>query len=830
MKTKKQRRGTRFAWLAWMVFLLIGILALVGMFVIGTGSSSDLVEKGYAYNVMMLPETAVIPPLVVSVIFLLIRLFTCWVKKASAMYRVNVISMIILIVFYLLMLVLLWLSVMGSMQRHIQDVESGSYGDKYAAEHGFLYLFTGKNDWIIYCFLFGPIVPVVFFVLMYVLMVHDAKEVRMEMKALKKAKRDANAVKKAEKKKALAEEREQRRLALEAKKEEEKKALEAKKAEEAKKKEEERALKEKEAALIAQKEAEKAAKEQVEKKEETPMEEIPAPAIAVATTAASKEKTVVSKTNEKGKNEYKPVYLSFLLVSLLTLLIQFLSIPAAIRAYGYWNGDGTVFTVERFAGDSEVAILSAIVAVIYLIVNAVFILIAANNTKKVRLSLRIIVFSSLASEIIGAVLNFICLNGNPNTGYGLTMVLLPILLLIATVVLLCVYKKKTRIQTYICFGAIALLVVAEAITNCLPQYSYWILATNDRKLIPAIVMAVLYVIAVAALIVFSKKLSDGYLLADSLPRRVKPKAPSTEEKLEALRKEYDQAVKDGNTDKATSLSKEIAKLEQKAKKEEKGGKSHFDGKLLQLIGYRLLGWLITGITFGIGYPWAVCFVEKWSTKHQVIDGKRLSFDGKGIQLFGKYIIWFLLSLITFGIYLLWLAIKMKKWTVSHTHLKEQEEGAQNESRFDGKLLQLIGYNILSWIITGITFGIAYPWAVCLKLRWETKHTIVDGKRLVFDGKGIQLFGKYIVWFLLSLITFGIYLLWLAIKIKKWTTSHIHFQDSGEEDSSSTTVTTPIESKAEEAEKQKDPTWTCPKCGHTENKDRFCQKCGEKKPE
>ena len=43
-------------------------------------------------------------------------------------------------------------------------------------------------------------------------------------------------------------------------------------------------------------------------------------------------------------------------------------------------------------------------------------------------------------------------------------------------------------------------------------------------------------------------------------------------------------------------------------------KSYFDGGLLQLIGWRLLGALVTLCTFGICYPWAVCMEYNWEIK------------------------------------------------------------------------------------------------------------------------------------------------------------------------------------------------------------------------
>ncbi len=98
-------------------------------------------------------------------------------------------------------------------------------------------------------------------------------------------------------------------------------------------------------------------------------------------------------------------------------------------------------------------------------------------------------------------------------------------------------------------------------------------------------------------------------------------------------------------------------------------KSYFDGGLLQLIGWKILGFLLTLITLGIAFPWAKCMVESWETKHTVIEGRRLRFDGTGGQLFGNYIKWVLLTIITIGIYSFWLAIKMKKWVVKHTHFE-----------------------------------------------------------------------------------------------------------------------------------------------------------------
>ena len=95
--------------------------------------------------------------------------------------------------------------------------------------------------------------------------------------------------------------------------------------------------------------------------------------------------------------------------------------------------------------------------------------------------------------------------------------------------------------------------------------------------------------------------------------------------------------------------------------------SYFDGGLLQLVGYKILGALVTILTFGVCAPWAICMVYRWETKHTVINGNRLAFDGTAVQLLGNWIKWLLLTFITLGIYGFWLGIAVKKWKVKHTH-------------------------------------------------------------------------------------------------------------------------------------------------------------------
>ncbi|MFC7681731.1 DUF898 family protein [Paenibacillus sp. GCM10028914] len=96
------------------------------------------------------------------------------------------------------------------------------------------------------------------------------------------------------------------------------------------------------------------------------------------------------------------------------------------------------------------------------------------------------------------------------------------------------------------------------------------------------------------------------------------------------------------------------------------GKSYFDGGLLSFIGWSILGGIITIVTLGICYPWALCMVYGWKINHTVVEGRRLKFHGTAIGLFGNWIKWLLLCIITLGIYSFWLFIALEKWKVKNT--------------------------------------------------------------------------------------------------------------------------------------------------------------------
>ncbi|MFT2816792.1 DUF898 family protein [Leifsonia sp. A12D58] len=99
---------------------------------------------------------------------------------------------------------------------------------------------------------------------------------------------------------------------------------------------------------------------------------------------------------------------------------------------------------------------------------------------------------------------------------------------------------------------------------------------------------------------------------------------------------------------------------------------------------------------------------------------------------------------------------------------------QSRFTFDGGAGTYLGTAILGALITMVTLGICYPFALVLTERWRAKHTFIDGQQLVFTGSATGLFGHWIKWFLLSVITIGIYLFWVGPKLQQWKTVNTEF--------------------------------------------------------
>ena len=117
---------------------------------------------------------------------------------------------------------------------------------------------------------------------------------------------------------------------------------------------------------------------------------------------------------------------------------------------------------------------------------------------------------------------------------------------------------------------------------------------------------------------------------------------------------------------------------------------------------------------------------------------------------------------------------MENWIISNIHF-EDEDLVMGESYFDGKVLEIIGVNLFTYLICLVSFGLLLPYSLCYKYKWLANHTIINKKKIVFSGKSLNLIGSYLLWYLLSIITFGIYGIWMPVKLYGWKVKNTHIK-------------------------------------------------------
>ncbi len=107
---------------------------------------------------------------------------------------------------------------------------------------------------------------------------------------------------------------------------------------------------------------------------------------------------------------------------------------------------------------------------------------------------------------------------------------------------------------------------------------------------------------------------------------------------------------------------------------------------------------------------------------------------------------------------------------------EQYAPAGKQFVFDGGAATYVGTGLLAFVITVVTLGFCYPFALVLKERWRAKHSLINGQRLIFTGSATGLFGLWIKWLLLIFVTVGIYSLWVGPRIARWKWQHTGFEN------------------------------------------------------
>lgn len=101
---------------------------------------------------------------------------------------------------------------------------------------------------------------------------------------------------------------------------------------------------------------------------------------------------------------------------------------------------------------------------------------------------------------------------------------------------------------------------------------------------------------------------------------------------------------------------------------------------------------------------------------------------------------------------------------------------RNESTFDGSTIIEFFIKIGITILTILSLGLAFWFLACAYERWNKKHTVYDGKRLIFEGDAKSLFLNHLLWILLTILTLGIYAFVVGKKAQQFIARNTHVQN------------------------------------------------------
>jgi len=103
--------------------------------------------------------------------------------------------------------------------------------------------------------------------------------------------------------------------------------------------------------------------------------------------------------------------------------------------------------------------------------------------------------------------------------------------------------------------------------------------------------------------------------------------------------------------------------------------------------------------------------------------------------------------------------------------------ASRTFEFDGSAGDYFVVALITGLLSTITLGLATPWTMCMMVKWQAEHTLINGRRLRFEGTGGGCLVLFIVSYLLIFVTLGIYTFWAVPKITRWFTEHLEFEEA-----------------------------------------------------
>jgi uncharacterized membrane protein YjgN (DUF898 family) len=152
----------------------------------------------------------------------------------------------------------------------------------------------------------------------------------------------------------------------------------------------------------------------------------------------------------------------------------------------------------------------------------------------------------------------------------------------------------------------------------------------------------------------------------------------------------------------------------------RGIRFSFRGAAFEFVKIFVKGTFLTGLTFGLYYPFFVTRRQAFMISNSYFGNERFDFDGRGRELFGRFLLSVLLTLPTLGLCWVWFLAGKRRFFWEHTTFGAARFG----STVTGAAL--LGLWIVNAILLVCTLGLAWPWVRARNINFAFRYLALDG--------------------------------------------------------------------------------------------------------
>ncbi len=179
----------------------------------------------------------------------------------------------------------------------------------------------------------------------------------------------------------------------------------------------------------------------------------------------------------------------------------------------------------------------------------------------------------------------------------------------------------------------------------------------------------------------------------------------------------------------------------------RGIRFSFRGKAWSLIPIFLKGYFLSGLTFGLYYPFYLTRRQAFMVSNSYFGNERFGFDGRGWELFRSFVlsilptvatlvvgwmarraghpwignvVFILLTLPTLGVCWIWYLARKRRFFWDHTYFG----AARFRSTVAGG--SLLGLYMVNALLLLVTLGLAWPWVRVRNMRFAFRYLSLEG--------------------------------------------------------------------------------------------------------